>query len=108
FSALGLAAVAFAFTAWFLDFPPLAQRPWLLFSFVFLVDLAAIGVLLFERQIPFTSSISGLTAFGLLALWTTNSLTAELLNGGLAFYSIFAVLHSALPVLLERNRDGSK
>jgi len=38
-SAIGLAAVALAFTAWFLTFAPLAQRPWLMFGFVFLIDL---------------------------------------------------------------------
>ena len=34
-SALGLVAVTLAFTAWFLDFDPLAQRPWLMFGFRF-------------------------------------------------------------------------
>src|SRR4029077_17397200 len=38
-SAIGLAAVALAFTCAFLTFEPLAHRPWLIFSFVFLVDL---------------------------------------------------------------------
>ena len=37
---LGLAATALIFTAWFLSFEPLAQRPWLMFSFVFLIDLS--------------------------------------------------------------------
>ena len=40
-STLGLAAVALAFTAWFLTFPPLAQWPWLMFGFVFLIDLGS-------------------------------------------------------------------
>jgi uncharacterized membrane protein len=108
FSALGLAAVAFVFTAWFLDFPTLAQRPWLMFSFVFLIDLAAIAVTQLAEKISVTQFLSGLAAFGLLALWTANSLTDELLNAGLAFYFIFAVLHSALPALLQRNRDVTK
>ena len=41
-STLGLVAVALAFTAWFLSFEPLAQRPWLMFGFVFLIDLASL------------------------------------------------------------------
>jgi hypothetical protein len=103
-STLGLVAVALAFTAWFLDFPPLAQRPWLMFSFVFLVDLVAIAVTLFDQKISPAKSVSGFAVFGLLTLWTANSLSNELLNAALAFYFIFAVLHSALPALLQRRR----
>ena len=42
-SKLALAATALIFTAWFLSFAPLAQRPWLMFSFVFLIDLSRRG-----------------------------------------------------------------
>ena len=106
-SALGLVAVAFAFTAWFLDFAPLAQRPWLMFSFVFLVDLAALALVRLDRKIAAAQSVAGLAVFGLLALWTSNSLSNDLLNAALAFYFLFAVLHSALPALLQR-RSGEK
>lgn len=106
-SSLGLVAVAFAFTAWFLDFTPLAQRPWLMFSFVFLIDLGAIAFVLLDKKISAAQSVAGFAVFGLLALWTSNSLSNELLNAALAFYFIFAVLHSALPALLQR-RSGVK
>jgi hypothetical protein len=103
-STLGLVAVALAFTAWFLDFAPLAQRPWLMFSFVFLVDLVAIALVLLDKKISPAQSISGFAVFGLLALWTSKSLSDELLNAALVFYFIFAVVHSALPALLQRQR----
>jgi len=103
-SALGLAATAFAFTAWFLDFAPLAQRPRLMFGFVFLIDLAVIAVTLADENVSFAQAISGLAVFGLLAFWTAQSLSNELLNAALAFYFIFAVLHSALPAWLQRRR----
>jgi hypothetical protein len=101
-STLGLVAVAFAFTAWFLDFTPLAQRPWLMFSFVFLVDLVAVALALLDEKVSPAQSISGFAVFGLLALWTSRSLSNELLDAALAFYLIFAVVHSALPALLQR------
>jgi hypothetical protein len=103
-STLGLIAVALAFTAWFLDFAPLAQRPWLMFSFVFLVDLVAIALVLLDQKISVTQSISGFAVFGLLSFWTAKSLTNEFLNAALVFYFIFAVIHSALPALLQRRR----
>ena len=106
-STLGLVAVAYAFTAWLLGFEPLAQRPWLMFGFVFLIDLIVVALTLADEKISPAQSVSGFTVFGLLALWTANSLSNELLNAALAFYFIFAVLHSALPALLQRWRGGA-
>lgn len=107
-SSLGLAAVALAFTAWFLDFPPLAQRPWLMFGFVFLVDLIALAVARLDEVVSPARSVSGFAVFGLLALWTANSLSNELLNAGLVFYFVFAVLHSALPAWIQRQRGSAQ
>jgi hypothetical protein len=106
-STLGLVAVALAFTAWFLDFAPLAQRPWLMFSFVFLVDFVSVALTLLDGKNSAAQSISGFAIFGLLALWTEQSLSNELLNPALAFYFTFAVVHSALPALLQRLRGVS-
>ena len=103
-SALGLVAVTFAFTAWFLDFEPLAHRPWLMFGFVFLVDLGVTALVLADETIAVAQSIAGLVVFGLLGLWTQVWLTDELLNAALAFYFLFAIVHSALPALLQRRR----
>ncbi len=101
---LGLAAVALAFTAWFLSFPPLAQRPWLLFGFVFLIDIAVTALVLLDKKASLAQPLAGLAVFGLLALWTGNSLTNELLNAALTFYLLFAAAHTAFPVLLQKQR----
>ena len=101
---LALAAVALAFTAFFFTFPPLAQRPVLLFSFVFLIDLVLAAVAWLDKKAALAQPLAGLAVFGLLALWTTEHLTASLLNAVLAFYLLFAVFHSALPALLQRRR----
>jgi type II secretory pathway pseudopilin PulG len=103
-STLGLIAVALAFTAWFLTFAPLAQRPWLMFGFVFLIDLVVIALVLLDDEVAPAQPIAGLAVFGLLAAWTARSLSNELLNAALAFYFIFAVVHSVFPVLLQRRR----
>ena len=101
---LGLAAVALAFTLFFFDFAPLAQRPVLIFSFVFLVDLTIAALARLDENVSIAQPIAGLAVFGLLAVWTAQHLTNELLNAALAFYFLFAVFHSALPALLQRRR----
>ena len=103
-STFGLVAVAFVFTAWFLTFAPLAQRPWLMFGFVFLIDLVVTALVLLDDEIAPAQPIAGLAVFGLLAAWTAKSLNNDLLNAALAFYFIFAVVHSVFPVLLQRRR----
>jgi type II secretory pathway pseudopilin PulG len=103
-STFGLVAVAFVFTAWFLTFSPLAQRPWLIFGFVFLIDLVVTALVLLDDEIAPAQPIAGLAVFGLLAAWTAKSLNNELLNAALAFYFIFAIVHSVFPVLLQRRR----
>ena len=103
-STFGLVAVAFVFTAWFLTFAPLAQRPWLMFGFVFLIDLVVAALVLLDDEIAPAQPIAGLAVFGLLAAWTAKSLNNDLLNAALTFYFIFAVVHSVFPVLLQRRR----
>ncbi len=99
---LGLAAVVLAFTAWFLSFPPLAERPWLLFGFVFLIDSIVATLVLLDKNAALAQPLAGLAVFGLLAAWTGHSLTNDLLNAGLTFYLIFATVHTAFPVLLQK------
>jgi uncharacterized membrane protein len=101
---LGLAAVALAFTLFFFDFAPLAQRPALIFSFVFLIDIVIAALARLDEKVSIAQPIAGLAVFGLLAVWTAQHLTNELLNAALAFYFLFAVFHSALPALLQRRR----
>ncbi len=103
-SNLALAGVALAFTVFFFDFAPLAQRPVLLFGFVFLIDLAVAALAWLDEKVSIAQPIAGLAVFGLLALWTSEHLTNELLNAALAFYFVFAVFHSALPALLQHRR----
>jgi uncharacterized membrane protein len=106
-STLGLVAVALMSTAWFLDFEPLAQRPWLLFGFAFLIDLVVAALVLTDETITVAQSTAGFAVFGLLGFWTARSLTNELLNAALVYYFIFAIVHSVLPVLLQRRRGAT-
>lgn len=103
---LALAAVALAFTLFFFGFHPLAQRPVLLFSFVFVIDLIVAALSLLNVRTRAAQAVAGLAVFGLLAVWTCQNLTASLLNPALAFYFVFAVFHSALPAWMGRRPAG--
>lgn len=101
-STLGLAAIALGFTAWFISFETLAQRPWLIMSFVLLIDIGVLAASLLDRKFAQAEALAGLVVFGLLALWTVRWLNNDLLNAALAFYLFAAVLHSVLPEILRR------
>jgi hypothetical protein len=75
-----------------------------MFGFVFLIDLVATILVLLDDEIAPAQPIAGLAVFGLLAAWTAKSLNNDLLNAALAFYFIFAIVHSVFPVLMQRRR----
>ncbi|MEA3212022.1 MAG: hypothetical protein QOE70_5079 [Chthoniobacter sp.] len=103
-SALGLAGVAFCFALSFLAFTPLAQRPLLLFSYVFLIDLGVLALVLLDKELATVQPVSGLAVFLMLAIWTGNSMNDALLNSGLALYLVFTIFHSVVPLALQRLR----
>ncbi|MFO1477482.1 MAG: DUF2339 domain-containing protein [Verrucomicrobiota bacterium] len=105
-SALGLAALAFVFTAWFLGFATLAHRPWLMFGFVFLVDAAVAWIAWLDAELAPAQPLAGLAVFGLLTFWTLESLSNELLPAALGLYFIFALFHTAMPVVLKRRHPA--
>jgi uncharacterized membrane protein len=104
---LGLVAVTLGFVFWFLDFPPLAGRPLLVFAFVFLVDAVVVALEFMDERVTPAVSGAGLAVFGLLAFWTAQSLSGALLNSGLACYLVFAIVHSLAPEVIARRRGGS-
>lgn len=104
---LGLAAVALGFTVFFFDYAPLAQRPVLLFGFVFLIDLMVAALDWLDEKISGAHAVAGLAVFGLLGLWTEQHLTNPLLNAALAFYLGFALFHSALPAWRQHRRGAA-
>jgi hypothetical protein len=103
-SAIVFPFVAFGFAAFFLGYSTLAARPGLLFSFIFLADLALLTLAWVDEKLPQLHLIGGLTVFALLAAWTTAGLTSDLLPWALGFYLLYAVLHTAFPLVLERHR----
>jgi hypothetical protein len=107
FSAVALPFVSFGFALFFLGYPTLAARPGLVFTFVLLADISLLVLAWLDDEAPKFHFIGGLVVFALLAVWTGEHLTTALLPWALAFYLIYAVLHTAFPVVLRRHRPDA-
>ncbi|MCU0787475.1 MAG: DUF2339 domain-containing protein [Verrucomicrobia bacterium] len=106
-STLALLAVALGFTAYFLAFRSLSERPALLFSYLFLVDLGVLALVGLDKRLSLAQPLAGLGAFLMLAGWTAAFLSESLLNVALIFYLLFAILHTAAPPAMNRWRPGT-
>src|SRR5437762_2932619 len=102
--ALGLGGAAILSAFYLLSFPTIAHRPTLLFAYVFIVAFGLLLLTLLDRRLTIVNALAGLTAFILLAAWTNSYLTNANLYTALTFYFIFALFHSATPLLLQRVR----
>src|SRR5437899_11300888 len=102
--AVGLAGAAILAAFYLLSFPTIAHRPTLLFSYVFIVDLGLLALTLLESRLTVVNALTGLAAFILLAAWTNSYLTTAYLYTALTFYFVFALFHSATPLVLQRLR----
>jgi hypothetical protein len=102
--ALGLAGAAILSAFYLLSFPTIAHRPVVLFSYVFFVDLGVLALALLESRLTIANGVAGLATFILLAAWTNSYLTTRYLYIALTFYFVFALFHSATPLVLQRVR----
>ncbi len=76
-------------------------------AYVLALDVILIALAWRDDFVPRIHLVSGLAAFALLGLWTGTRLTDANLLWALAFYLLFAALHTALPLWLDRVRPGS-
>src|SRR6266496_3844312 len=103
-SAFAMAAVAMCAAFYFLSFQAIAQRPALLFGYVFVVDLALLALTMLETRAIIAQLLAGCAVFVLLSIWTGNYLTNTNLFIALGFYFVFALFHTAAPIALQRLR----
>jgi uncharacterized membrane protein len=101
-SAAGLSWLALLLCFAGQDVPSLADRPWLLFGFVFLqYGLTGAAAWREARLMPVCMT-AGAAVFLLLAVWARRSLTAGLLPHALALFLIFGAMQTAFPLLWRR------
>jgi uncharacterized membrane protein len=103
-SAVGMAAVSLAFALFFGEHPSVAARPGLLFTFIFLSDAFLLALAWLDERTARLHLAAGLAVFALLSIWTADNLTDALIPWALAANLLFAALHTAFPLLLEKRR----
>ncbi|MDI1319712.1 MAG: DUF2339 domain-containing protein, partial [bacterium] len=106
-TAAALPFVGFGFGLFFLEYPAFAARAPLYLGYVLLLDGLLLAHTWRDDSMPRLHLASGLAAFALLAFWTGQNLTDELLPWSLTACLLFAVLHTAFPLLLERHRPAA-
>jgi len=89
---------------YFLSFHVIAQQPVLFFGSVFLVSIALLGLGLLDKEFAPAEGAAGLATFFLLGIWTGNNLVSAHLYTALALYFVFALFHSAAPVVIHKMR----
>jgi uncharacterized membrane protein len=106
-TAAALPLVGFGFALFFLNYSALAARAPLFLGYVLLIDAALLTLAWRDHALARIHPIGGLISFALLALWTGQHLTDELLPWALGAYLLFAALHTLVPLLLERRQPES-
>ena len=106
-TATALPLVGFGFGLFFLEYPALATRAPLYLGFVLLLDGLLLAQAWRDETMPRLHLAAGMVAFALLALWTAQNLTDDLLPWSLTACLLFAVLHTVFPLLLERHRPAA-
>jgi hypothetical protein len=103
---MAISFVALGFSFYLLTIPEVSQHPPVLYSFVFGADLCLLALALLEARLHPVHLAAGTTVFLLLSVWTVGYLSPGLLNWALGLYLLFAILHSAFPLALQRLRPG--
>ncbi len=106
-TAAAMTGVGLGFGVFFLDHPGLAERAGLYLGFLLLLDGLLLAQAWRDETMPRLHFAAGMVVFALLALWTTQNLTDELLPWSLAACLLFAALHTTFPLLLERHRPAA-
>jgi uncharacterized membrane protein len=105
-SAAVMAAISFGFAFFLQTYPSVAAAPASYFGFIFAADLLLLALVWRDETAAGWQPVAGGAAFALLGLWTVRHLTPALMPWGLASYLVFAVLHTAFPLVLHRRQPA--
>jgi uncharacterized membrane protein len=105
-SAVGMPAVGLVIALYMIVNLQMGSRPGLVLGLVFGADLMLLAVAWLDEENPELHVGAGAAVFALLSVWTMQSLTDPLLKWSLSASLLFAILHTAFPIVLERRRPG--
>ena len=106
-TAAACALVALGFACFFLGYDSIATRPALFFGFVFASDTFLLLLVWRDPRLPRIHLLGGAIVFAILGFWSGEHLSRPLLPWALAACLLFAALHTAFPLLLQRRRPDS-
>src|SRR6266481_1025325 len=101
-AALAVGALAILWAFYFFSFTTLGSRPVLILSYLFVVDAALLGLVIAKKYFACLIAVVGIAAFIFLGLWTNDYLTAHNLYIALGAYFVFALMHSSLPIAMQK------
>src|SRR5438309_3221624 len=101
-AALGVGAFAMLWGFYFFSFTTIGSRPVVILSYLFLVDAALLGLVIAKKYFACLIAVVGIATFIFLGLWTNDYLTPHNLYIALGAYFAFALLHSSLPIVVQR------
>lgn len=99
-SVLGLAGTGFLLGFGMLEYPTIGERPFLLYGYLLLVNLAVIAQAFFRPRLVQVQLGAAVLTFLHLALWSGKYLVPGNLMAALVLYLVFGALHAVVPVLL--------
>ena len=103
-AAIGMGGAAVLWGFYFLSFQAFGYRPTLLLSYTFLADIGLLAIVFMKEKLAAVSTVAGVAVFVFLAIWTAWYLTTQTLYAALAAFFVFALLHSAASLVLQRVR----
>jgi uncharacterized membrane protein len=106
-AAIGMPAVGLAFAFFLAGHGSVGARPGLLLAFIFASDALLLAVAWLDERMPKLHLWAGMAVFALLSYWTTENLTDPLLGWALSANLLFAGLHTAFPLLLQKHHPAS-
>ncbi len=101
-SALWLVLTSFLAAFFFSTFSGVAERPFVLLGFLFLLDLVALALSRVDRDRRVVYPLAGALVFVFLSVWMASTIRDELLAPALLFTLLFALAHTAVPLALAR------
>ena len=102
----GLLAAAMIFAFYLLSFQNITNQSFLLYGYVLLLNLAAIGLAWIQPRFSAIQTAVMAFTFLHLVLWTAHCLRPEMLGSALTVYLLLGGLHAVWPVVSERLRPG--
>ncbi len=106
-TAASLALVTFGFACFFLGYDSIATRPALFFGFVFASDAFLLFLAWRDERLPRVHLLGGAIVFAILGFWIAEHLSAPLLPWALGACLLFAALHTAFSLVLQRRRPST-